>query len=136
MVTIRSKFKSRSHHDVARLQPQSNVPTNYQIPTLYGFRYIARTKFERSRSLQQDQRSNQGHAMTLHTYTPSICPYQVSTSETLQLPRYSPTRHYRPRLLWQGQRLNQGYTITQHTYNPQPMFLPNMNFLHLTVSEI
>ena len=31
---------------------------------------------------------------------------------------------------------NQGQTMTRHNYTPLPMFLPNMNFLHLTVSEI
>ena len=31
------QVKSRSHHDAAHLQPQTNVPTNYQIPTPYGF---------------------------------------------------------------------------------------------------
>ena len=41
----RSKVKSRSHHDVASLQPLSNVPTKYQLPTLYGLRDIAGTKF-------------------------------------------------------------------------------------------
>ena len=41
-----------------------------QLPTPYGFRDIARTRFYRSRSLRQGQRSNQGHTMTLHTYTP------------------------------------------------------------------
>ena len=51
---------------------------------------IARIRFYRSRSLQQGQRSNQGHTMTLHTYTPNQCPYQVSTSYTLWFPRYSP----------------------------------------------
>ena len=30
--------------------------------------------------------------MTLHTYTPNQCPYQVSTSYTLQFPRYSPVK--------------------------------------------
>ena len=40
----RSKVKSRSHHDVAHLQPLSNVPTKYQPPTLYGFRDIAQAK--------------------------------------------------------------------------------------------
>ena len=50
--------------------PQTNVPTKYQHPTPYGFRDIARTRFYRSRSLLQGQRSNQGQAMTLHTYTP------------------------------------------------------------------
>ena len=32
------------------------------------------------------------HTMILHTYTPNQCPYQVSTSYTLQFPRYSPDK--------------------------------------------
>ena len=44
--------------------------TKYQLPTPYGFRDIARTRFYRSRSLLQGQRSNQGQIMTLHNYTP------------------------------------------------------------------
>ena len=64
------KVKSRSHHDVAHLHPLTNVPTMYQLPTPYSFRDIARTRFYKSRSLWQGQRSNQGHTMTLHTYTP------------------------------------------------------------------
>ena len=64
------KVKSRSHHDAAHLQPLTNVPTKHQLPTPYGFRDIARTRFYRSRSLQQGQRSNQGQTMTLHTYIP------------------------------------------------------------------
>ena len=82
------KGQSVSHHDVAHLKPSTNVPTKYQLPTPYGCRDIARTRFSNSRSLRQGQRSNQGQTMTLHTYT------------------------------------------------PQPMSLPSMNFLHLTVSEI
>ena len=66
----RSKVKSRSLHDVAHLHPLTNIPTKYQLPTPYGFRDIARTRFSNSRSLRQGQRSNQGHFMTLHTYTP------------------------------------------------------------------
>ena len=37
--------------------------------------------------------------------------------------------------LRQDQRSNQGHTMTLHTYNPQPVSLPSMNFLHLTVAE-
>ena len=47
----------------------TNVLTKYQLPTPYGFRYIARTRFSNSRSLRQGQRSNQGQTMTLHIYT-------------------------------------------------------------------
>ena len=65
VTTARSKVKSRSHHDVAHLQPLTNVPTKYQLPTPYRFRDIAQTRFYRSRSLRQGQRSNQGQTMTL-----------------------------------------------------------------------
>ena len=54
----RSKVKSRSDHDVVHLHPLTNVPTKYQLPTPYGFRDITRTRFYRSRSLWQGQRSN------------------------------------------------------------------------------
>ena len=43
------KVKSRSHHDAAHLHPLTNVPTKYQLPTSYGFRDIAQTRFYRSR---------------------------------------------------------------------------------------
>ena len=66
------------------------MPTNYQLPKPYSFRDKARTRFLRSRSLRQGQKSNQGHTMTLHTYTQ--CPYQVSTSYILQFLRYSPDK--------------------------------------------
>ena len=76
MVTMTmSKAKSRSHHDVAHLQAATNVLIKYQLLTPYHFRDIAQTRFYRSRSLQQGQRSNQGHTMMLHTYTPNKCPY-------------------------------------------------------------
>ena len=48
VTTTRSKVKSRSHHDAAHLQPLTNVPTEHQLPTAYGFRDIARTIFYRS----------------------------------------------------------------------------------------
>ena len=50
--------------------------------------------------------------MMLHTYTPKQCPYQVSTSYTLQFLRYSPDNLYRLRSLQQGQRSNQGHIMT------------------------
>ena len=69
--------------------PLTNVPTKYQLPTPSSFRDMAQTRFYRSRSLWQGQRSNQGHTMTLYTYTSYQCLYQVSTSYTLWFPRYS-----------------------------------------------
>ena len=66
----RSKAKPKSHHDGAPLQPSTNVPTKYQLPTPYGFQDIARTRIYRSRLLRQGQRPNQTHNMTVHTYNP------------------------------------------------------------------
>ena len=83
----KSKVNSRSHHNLAHLQPPTNIPTKYQISTPYSFRDIARKRFYRSRSIQQGQRSNQGHTMTLHTYISNQCPYQVSLSYSLPFPR-------------------------------------------------
>ena len=82
-----SMVKSRSDHDVAHLHPLTNVPTMYQLPTPYGFRDTAWTRFYRSRSLRQSQWSNQGQTMTLHTYTswpmslPSINFLHLTVSE-------------------------------------------------------
>ena len=82
MVTMTwSKVKSRLHHDVAHLQPLCNIPTKYQLPTLYSFQDIAWTKFYRSRSLWEGQ--------TMFLAPPKQCSHHVSTSYNLQFPRYS-----------------------------------------------
>ena len=89
------KVKSRLHHKVAHLQPLTNVPTKFQLPTPHYFQDIAGIRCSNLRSLQQGQRSKQGHIVGLHTYTPNQCPYQVSTSYTLRFLRYSPDKLYR-----------------------------------------
>ena len=61
-------------------------------------------------------RLHQGHTMTVHTYNPIQCPYQVSTSNTLRFLRYSPDTVYWSRSLRQGPRSNQGHTMKLHTY--------------------
>ena len=91
-----SKVKSRSHHDVAHLHSLTNVPTKYQLPSPYGFREKAQARFSNSKSLQQGQRSNQGHTITLHTYTPNQSPYQVSYSYPLPFLRYRPDKLFLP----------------------------------------
>ena len=67
-----------------------SLPIKYQLPTCYSFWNLARTRFYRSRSLQQGQRSNQGHTMRCTPTTPNRSPYKVSTSYMLQFQRYSP----------------------------------------------
>ena len=51
--------------------------------------------FKGQGSLRQAQRLNQDHTMMLHTYNPNQCPYQASTSYTLQFPRYSPDKIFK-----------------------------------------
>ena len=104
--TARSKVKSRSRYYVAHLHPLTNVPTNYQLPTPHGFQDIARTRFYRSSSLRQGQRSNQGHAMTLHTHYPLtnvLTKYQLSTPYSFR--NIAQTRFYRSRSLQQRSKV-------------------------------
>ena len=44
----------------------NQCPNKYQFPTHYRFQDTVQTRFDRSRSLQQGQRSNQGHTMMWH----------------------------------------------------------------------
>ena len=95
VITARLKVKSRLHQDVAHLQAPPNVPAEYQLPTSYGCQDIAQKRYYRSRSLQQGQKSNEGHTMALHTYKSQPMSHQVTTSYTLQFLRYSPDK-----ILW------------------------------------
>ena len=61
-----SKVKLSSHHDFAHLQPPTNVPPSFNIRHLM-VSDRARTRFYRSMSLRQGQRSNQGNTMTFDT---------------------------------------------------------------------
>ena len=95
VTTARSKVKSRSHHDVAHLQPLTDVPAKYQLPTPYGFRDIARTRFCRSRSLRQGQGQIKVTPWHCTPTTPNQCPHQVSTSYTLRFLRYGPDKIFK-----------------------------------------
>ena len=111
----RSKVKSRSHHDVAHLHPLTNVPTKHQLPIPYGCQDTARTRFYRSRSLQQGQRSNHDVAH-LHPLTNVPTKYQLPTPYSFR--DIARTSFYRSRSLRQGQSLNQGHTVMLHTNTP------------------
>ena len=79
------------------------------------------------------QRSNNGHTMMLHTYTPlpmslkSINFIHITVFEIQPRQDFKVQGHY-------GKV--KGHTMMLHTYTPYPMSLPSINFLHLTVSEI
>ena len=91
----RSKVKSRSDHDVAHLHLLTNVPTKYQLPTPYGFRDIAWTRFIG----QGDYGKVKGQIKVTPWHcipTPSNqCPKKGSTSYTLQFPRYCPDKIFK-----------------------------------------
>ena len=76
MLTMtRSKVKSRIHPDVIHPLPPTNVPTKYQLPTLYSYLDIARTRFYRSRV-----KSRSHHDVAhLHPLTNVPTKYQLST---------------------------------------------------------
>ena len=99
----RSKVKSRSH-----LQPPTNVPTKYQLPTPYG----CSDKY-RSRSLRQGQKVTSWSHHDIAHLQPSTnvsFKYQLPTPYGFQ--DIAQTRFYRSRSLQQGQWSNQGHTMT------------------------
>ena len=109
-----------------------SLPSVSEFPKPDGFQDIARTQFNRSRSLRQGEMSNQGLTTTFHTNDPTKCrlPTPYGFRDIAQ------TEFNRSRSLRQGQMSNQGHTMRLNTFNPQPMSLPSITFLHLTVSEI
>ena len=89
----RSMVKSRSHHDIAHLQPLINVPTKHQLPTPYGFWDIARTKdFIGQCHYGKVKGQIKVRPWCCIPTPPNQCPYHVSTSYTLRFLRYSPDK--------------------------------------------
>ena len=91
----RSKVKSRSHHDVAHLQPLTNV-----LPRI-NFLHLTVSEIKPSQDF-----IGQGHygkvkgqikvtSLRCTPTHPNQCPYQISTSYTLQFPRYSPDKIFK-----------------------------------------
>ena len=114
-----SKVKGQS---VLRGTPKTLNQCPYQVSTSYtsyGFQDIAQTRYYSSSSLQQVQRLNQGHTMTLHTYypqpmsSPSISFLHLTVSEIYPRQDFIGQGHY-----GKGQRSNQGHTMMLHIYTP------------------
>ena len=111
----------------------------YQVSTSYTLRFpryspdkILEVKVTMARSnVKSRSHHDVGH---LHPLTNVPTKYQLPTPYSFR--DIARTRFSNSRSLQQGQRSNQGQTMTLHTYTFQPMSLPSINFLHLTVSEI
>ena len=81
-----------------------------------------------------------------HTFSPRRPPTRppIRTPWVKTIPQQPPTLHsfrdiawtnfLSSRSLWQDYGKN--HIMTMHTYIPQPMSLPSINFLHLTISKI
>ena len=76
VIMARSKVKSRSNNDEAQLHPLTNVPTKYELPTPYGFRDMARTRFFKVKGITA--RSNYDVAQ-LYPLTNVPTKYQLPT---------------------------------------------------------
>ena len=93
--------------------PPSNVPTKYQLLTIYVFQDKAHIKFQNSRSLYQGQMLYQGHTMTLHTYTPQ----PVSLPGILRFPRYCHDK------ILKGKVTTARSNFTSKFYSPYPEYV-------------
>ena len=91
-------------------------------------------KITHNNQLQQSIYLSHQRNMSQIWKTPNQCSCQVTTSYTLRFLRYSPDKILLVKVT--AERSNQDHTMMLHTYKSQPIFLPRINFLHLTVSEI
>ena len=109
------KYQLHTPYAFLTLTTPNQYPYKYQLHTPYAF---LTPKQDFVGQGQQGQRSNQGHTMTVHTYTLTNVPtkYQLPTPYSFR--DIARTRFYRSRSLWQGQRSNQGHIMTWHTYTP------------------
>ena len=85
------KVKSRSHHNIAHLQPLTNVPTKYQLPTPYGLRYTPDKILQVKVTMAKSKVKSRSHHDVLHLHTLANVPtqYQLPTPYGL---RYTPDK--------------------------------------------
>ena len=120
---------TRSNQDHTMMLHTYN-PKAKSLPSVNFLPFLVsetRRRFYSSRLLRQGQIK-----VTPWRCTPTIpnqCPYQVSTSYTLQFLRHSPDKILQVEVTMA--RSNQGHIMTLHTYTPLPMCLPSINFLYL-----
>ena len=105
----RSKVKSRSNYDEAQLHFLTNVPTKYELPTPYGFRNMAPTRFFKVKVI-----SARSKVKSRSSYDEAQLLFQTNIPTKYELPTpygfrdMARTRFLRSRSLRQGQRSNQG----------------------------
>ena len=113
----RSEVKSRSNYDEAQLYPLTNVPTKYQLPTPYGFRDMARTRFFKVKVItarsKVKSRSHYDEAQ-LHFLTNVPTKYELPTPYGFR--DKARTRVFKFKVI--TARSNQGQTMTRHNYMP------------------
>ena len=129
-------------YDEAQLHPLTNVPTKYKLPTPYGFRDMARTRFFKVKVItarwKVRSRSNHGTLNydlgQLHPLTK--VPTKTSTSYTLQFSRYGPDKIFKVKVTTTRSKVKSRLNYDVAHLHPQPMSLPSINTLPLIVTEI
>ena len=101
-----------------RCTPTSSNQCSYQASTFYTLFNQRYNPKKILKLMVTMTRSNQGHSMTLHTYTPTNVPTKHQLPTFYGFQDIAQTRFYRSRSIQQGQRSNQGHTTTLHTYTP------------------
>ena len=85
----RSKVKSRSHYDVARLLLPTNILTKYQLPIPYNFLDIAQKRFYRSKV------ESRSHPDVANLQPPTNVPTKYQLPTPYNFGNIARTRFYR-----------------------------------------
>ena len=103
VTTAISNVKSRSHHDVAYLQPQINILPTYQLTTPYSCRDIAQTRYRSRFIMARPKVKSRSHHDVAHAQPLTNVPtnYQLPTHYGFH--DTARTRFYKSMSLQQGQ---------------------------------
>ena len=106
----RSKVRPRSHNDIAHLQPRTNVPTKYQLPTPYSFRHDFKVQDHFSKV------NGQIKVKLWHCNPPDQCPHQISISYSLWFLKFHPDKILKVSVITARLKSNQVHTMMLHTF--------------------
>ena len=112
-------------------QQTCQVSTSY---TLWFPRYSLGKIFKLK--VQQGQRLNESHTITIHTYNPNQYPCQVVTSYTLQFPRHSPDKIFKLKVIMARSKIKSKSHHENANLQHQPISLSSINFAHCMIFKI
>ena len=126
-------MSNQGNTTMLQLHLLTNVPTKYQLPTPYSSRDIAWTRYKKVKvTTARSMIKSRSHHDAAHMHAPT----NVTTKYQLPTPYVCQNIAQIFKVKVTTARSNQGHNMMLHTYSPQPMSLPSINFLHLTVYKI